>query len=93
VFDTSPLGFLGGLPWADSPDVARFYEKRHADVLRAISQLNCSNDFKERNFASFKIKDLAGVEITSHVEMTKMASLSSRLGLLERRRAPPLNCS
>jgi hypothetical protein len=38
-------------------------------VSRAEGTLNCSNDFKERNFASFKINDLAGVEITSHVAL------------------------
>ena len=32
--------------------VAEKFEKRHADVLRAIQNLECSNDFTERNFAS-----------------------------------------
>lgn len=32
--------------------VAEYFGKRHCDVLRAISQLECSNDFRERNFAS-----------------------------------------
>ena len=31
--------------------VAQVFGKRHADVLRAISQLECSKDFQERNFA------------------------------------------
>ena len=55
---------------ADSRDVAAFFSKNHKDVLRAIRDLHCSADFRERNFAPFKIKDLAG-ESTSHVLMTK----------------------
>ncbi|MBN8968935.1 MAG: phage regulatory protein/antirepressor Ant [Rhizobiales bacterium] len=55
---------------ADSRDVAAYFGKRHTEVLRAIQNLGCSPDFKERNFASFKINDLTG-ESTSHVEMTK----------------------
>lgn len=59
-----------GEAMADSRDVAAFFGKRPADVLRDIRNLNCSTEFRQRNFASFKIKDLTG-ESTSHVEMTK----------------------
>lgn len=39
--------------------VAEIFSKRHADVLRAISNLECSEDFRERNFAFIqKISDL-----------------------------------
>ena len=31
--------------------VAEVFGKRHADVLRAVSNLECSEDFRERNFA------------------------------------------
>lgn len=55
---------------ADSRNVATYFDKRHADVLRDIRNLHCTADFRERNFAPFKINDLAG-EGTSHVEMTK----------------------
>lgn len=55
---------------ADSRDVAAYFGKNHFDVLKAIRNLTCSPDFKERNFASFKINDLTG-EATSHVTMTK----------------------
>jgi Rha family phage regulatory protein len=55
---------------ADSRDVAAYFGKNHQHVLRAIRELQCTADFKERNFASFKTKDLTG-ETTSHVEMTK----------------------
>lgn len=59
-----------GAPMADSRDVAAYFGKNHFDVLKAIRNLSCSPEFKERNFASFKIKDLTG-ESTSHVMMTK----------------------
>lgn len=55
---------------ADSRDVAAYFGKRHGDVLRAIQNLTCSQEFRQRNFASFKINDLTG-ESTSRVEMTK----------------------
>jgi Rha family phage regulatory protein len=59
-----------GEAMADSRDVAAFFGKRHTEVLRAIRDLNCSADFSQRNFASFKNNDLTG-ESTSHVLMTK----------------------
>lgn len=31
--------------------IATKFNKRHADVLRAIQNLECSNDFVQRNFA------------------------------------------
>ena len=34
-----------------SLDVAETFEKRHSDVLRDIENLNCSDEFRERNFA------------------------------------------
>lgn len=40
--------------------VAQVFGKRHADVLRAIRELECSPEFTERNFAlSLKINELA----------------------------------
>lgn len=59
-----------GEAMADSRDVAAYFGKNHFDVLRALRNLQCSDSFRERNFASFKIKDLTG-EATSHVMMTK----------------------
>ena len=58
---------------ADSRVVAKSFGKRHDDVLKAIRNTNCSPDFRLRNFAEFKIKDLskASGESTSHVEMTR----------------------
>lgn len=37
-----------------SLDVAGTFEKRHADVLRDIDELGCSESFRERNFALSK---------------------------------------
>ena len=31
--------------------IAEIFEKRHSDVIRAIENLECSQDFTERNFA------------------------------------------
>lgn len=55
---------------ADSRDVAAYFGKSHRDVLRVIRELQCSQEFRQRNFAPFKINDLTG-ESTSHVTMTK----------------------
>lgn len=59
-----------GEVWADSRDVASCFGKNHKDVLRTIREMHCSEEFRRRNFAPFKIKDLAG-ESTSHVMMNK----------------------
>ena len=42
--------------------VARAFSKRHSDVLRAIDNLECSQEFSERNFALAKTKDKQGKE-------------------------------
>ena len=59
-----------GRPMAVSRDVAGVFGRRHADVLRAYRNLECSEDFRQRNFAPFYIKDLTG-ESLSYVLMTK----------------------
>lgn len=59
-----------GEAMADSRDVAAYFGREHKDVLKAIRNLHCSDGFRQRNFAPFKIKDLTG-ESTSHVLMTK----------------------
>lgn len=43
-----------------SLQVAEYFGKRHCDVLRSISQLDCSNEFNARNFALVKYKDAKG---------------------------------
>ena len=35
----------------DSVFVAKFFEKRHDDVLKSIRNLDCSDEFRLRNFA------------------------------------------
>lgn len=64
------LAVHDGVPMADSRDVAASFDRQHKDVLRAYRDLHCSADFRQRNFAPFKIKDLTG-ESLSHVLMTK----------------------
>ncbi|MDT2294908.1 Rha family transcriptional regulator [Paenibacillus larvae] len=44
----------------DSLTVAEVFGKRHADVLRIIHNLECSDDFNERNFASVDYLDGKG---------------------------------
>lgn len=40
--------------------VAEAFEKNHYDVLKAISNLECSPEFNERNFAAVDYKDSKG---------------------------------
>lgn len=40
-----------GQPMTSSYAVAEAFNKRHADVLRAIKNMRCSASFRERNFA------------------------------------------
>ena len=44
----------------DSVFVAKFFEKRHDDVLRSIRNLDCSDEFRLRNFAESSYKDGQG---------------------------------
>lgn len=43
-----------------SRDIAETFQKRHSDVLRDIENLNCSEEFAERNFALSSYKDGSG---------------------------------
>ena len=40
-----------GKLWNTSLDVALVFEKRHDDVLRSVQNLECSPEFRDRNFA------------------------------------------
>lgn len=53
-----------------SRQVAEHFGKQHKNVLRAIANLECSEDFNRLNFEPFKINDLTG-ESTSHYAMTR----------------------
>lgn len=59
-----------GEAFADSRDVAAYFDKKHQHVLEAYRNAHCSDHFRRSNFRPFKIKDLTGESI-SHVEMTK----------------------
>ena len=64
------LSVKDGTVLTNSRNVADFFERPHFQVLRSIRDLDCSHEFMECNFVSFKINDLTGVS-TSHYEMTK----------------------
>ncbi|MGQ3440288.1 Rha family transcriptional regulator [Bacillus subtilis] len=44
----------------DSLTVAEVFGKRHADVIKSIETLNCSNEFTERNFSLSDYQDVTG---------------------------------
>ena len=54
---------------ASSRDIARKFGKQHRDVIRAIDLLDCSQEFKVRNFAQLKFT-YRGQEFTCY-EMTR----------------------
>ena len=45
---------------ANSLIVAKMFGKNHRDVLRAIKNIDCSDEFAQRNFALSKYKDSTG---------------------------------
>ena len=52
--------------------VAEKFNKRHSDVIRALSNLECSPEFTERNFAlCFKNNDLQNGKQQKYYKMTK----------------------
>lgn len=60
------------VPKTTSLVVAKFFGKRHSDVLRAISKLDCSDEFSLRNFAvCFKNNDLQNGKPQPYYTMTK----------------------
>jgi anti-repressor protein len=60
----------GGKVSANSKDVAAFFKKQHAHVLRDIRNLGCSDAFRRSNFGSNEINDLTGTS-TESVDMSK----------------------
>lgn len=50
----------GGKMFTTSLVIAQAFEKEHKDVLKAISNLECSPEFNERNFAPVEYKDAKG---------------------------------
>jgi Rha family phage regulatory protein len=59
-----------GNPITSSKLVAQKFDKRHADVLRAIENLECSKEFQERNFA-FVENQLVGAAKEKYCIMTR----------------------
>lgn len=57
---TVSVDLIDGRPITTSLNIARNFEKRHTDVLRAISKLGCSQDFSQRNFESADYVDAQG---------------------------------
>ena len=53
---------IHGRPATTSRDVAKFFGKRHTDVLRGIENIsaNCPENFSQRNFASAEYTDGQG---------------------------------
>lgn len=51
---------IEGKPMTTSIIVAKKFEREHRDVLRAIANLDCSDDFRERNFARTVYKSVQG---------------------------------
>lgn len=54
------LETYSGQVMATSLQVAAHFGKRHADVIRAIRNLGCSEEFTERNFAFSEFVDSSG---------------------------------
>lgn len=50
----------GRQPWTTSMLVAEKFGKLHKNVLRAVADLNCSNDFNALNFEPIEYKDGRG---------------------------------
>jgi len=59
-----------GSVYANSRDVAAFFDKRHDNVLAAIGRLDCSPEFTDLNFKVSEYLDVTGRSLRS-VDMTK----------------------
>ena len=55
-----------GIPTTTSLVIAQAFDKEHKDVLRAISNLECSQDFIERNFALYEYSKDLGIGIRKY---------------------------
>lgn len=61
-----------GTPITTSSQIADVFNKRHNDVLRAIDNLHCSDDFRQRNFAlCYEINDLQNGKQNRYFNITK----------------------
>lgn len=64
------VAVINGAIKTTSLKVAEHFEKNHYDVLRAIKNLECSQDFNDRNFAFVEYTDAKGEKRPAY-EMTK----------------------
>lgn len=64
------VSLKNGQVYTTSLAIAEHFGKRHADVLRAIQNLDCSAEFNRRNFAFVEYVDSKG-ELRPCVEMTR----------------------
>lgn len=55
-----------GKSFTTSRIIAKVFEKEHKDVLRAISNLECSSQFTERNFALSEYTDPTGRKLPAY---------------------------
>ena len=61
LLKNSPLvNAHGKIPTTTSLNIADKFEKRHADVLRSVENLECSKEFNKRNFALVDYMDTKG---------------------------------
>ncbi len=66
--------------------IAEAYEKQHKDVLRAISRLECSEEFNRRNFAPVGYTDGKG-ELRPMFEITRDGFTFLAMGFTGKRAA------
>lgn len=52
--------------FTNSLDVSKTFDKRHADILRTITNLDCTKEFTERNFALSSYIDTTGRQLVSY---------------------------
>lgn len=45
------IELLNGQEWTNSLNVADVFKKEHRDILKAFKNLECSQEFRQRNFA------------------------------------------
>lgn len=57
----------GKIPATTSINIADKFEKRHADVIRSIENLECSKEFTERNFALSEYIDSTGRKLPMYI--------------------------
>jgi Rha family phage regulatory protein len=77
-------------PVTTSLKVAQYFGKQHKDVLKAIDNMECSSDFKERNFAPVEIisKNAIGGPIRSrHYELNRDGFMFTVMGFTGKKAA------